>query len=156
MSFYIAFVNDIKTILVTEFVKDWGIGIMRGSYSVNIVSFKMHEDAFITIRNVPYTSLEILAVNGSEKKTYAPARGKRGYVVVTDVTQPLQYDFLITLKDKVKVTNEGEYVVGGNKLKVGLPIILEGKDYRFNGVVSSIQPYEDFKEQTDLDGELDE
>ena len=30
-------------------------------------------------------------------------------------------------------------VVGGNKVKLGLPITLEGKDYKFTGSVSDIQ-----------------
>ena len=47
-------------------------------------------------------------------------------------------------------TNEGEYVVGGNKLKVGLPIVLEGKDYRFNGVISSILSVEETNNSQDL------
>ena len=108
--------------------------------SDNQIPFKISEKAFITIRNVPYTSLNIVNVNYDEKKAIIPtSRSKQGYIVVPDVTLPLQYDFLVTLEDKVKVTDEGEYVVGGNKLKTGLPIVLEGKDYRFNGVISSIK-----------------
>ena len=107
--------------------------------SDNKIPFKISEKAFITIRNVPYTSLNIVNVNYDEKKAIIPTRSKQGYMVVPDVTLPLQFDFLVTLEDTVKVSQEGEYVVGGNKLKIGLPIVLEGKDYRFNGVISSIK-----------------
>ena len=108
--------------------------------SDNHIPFKIGDKAFITIRNVPYTSLNIIDASYDEKKTVIPSsRNKKGYIVVPDVTLPLQFDFLITLEDNVKVTDEGEYVVGGNKLKTGLPIILEGTDYRFNGVISSIR-----------------
>ena len=108
--------------------------------SDNHIPFKIGDKAFITIRNVPYTSLDIIDASYDEKKTIIPStRNKKGYIVVPDVTLPLQFDFLITLEDKVKVTDEGEYVVGGNKLKTGLPIVLEGTDYRFNGVISSIR-----------------
>lgn len=105
--------------------------------------FNIEEKAFITIRNVPYTSLKILDVNFQPKQTVVPtSTKKKGYMVVNDPSQPWQFDFVVTLEDTVKITNEGEYVVGGNKLKVGLPIVLEGKDYRFNGVISSILPIE--------------
>ena len=71
-------------------------------------------------------------------------------MVVTDPAHPWQFDFVVTLEDTVKFTNEGEYVVGGNKLKVGLPIVLEGKDYRFNGVISSILSVEETNNSQDL------
>ena len=117
--------------------------------------FEVGEKAFITIRNVPYTSLNIIAAQGAEKKTVIPStKNRKGYIVVPDVTLPLQYDFLITLEDTVKVTDEGEYVVGGNKLKTGLPIVLEGKDYRFNGVISSIQEIDE--NQTSENNNLDD
>ena len=76
--------------------------------------FQVGEKAFITIRNVPYTSLNIIAAQGDEKKTVIPStKNRKGFIVVPDVTLPLQYDFLITLEDTVKVTDDGEYVVGG-------------------------------------------
>ena len=53
----------------------------------------------------------------------------------------------IRAKNKTfKITNDGEYVVGGNKLKVGLPIILEGTDYRFGGVINSIKSIDEQNE----------
>jgi len=114
--------------------------------SDNHIPFKIGEKAFITIRNVPYTSLNIIDASYDEKKTIIPSnRNKNGYIVVPDVTLPLHFDFLITLEDNVKVTDDGEYAVGGNKLKIGLPIVLEGTDYRFNGVISSIRNLEDYK-----------
>ena len=111
--------------------------------------FVVDEDAFITIRNVPYTSLKILDVTSNSKKVVVSANNKQGYLVVDDASSPMQYDFIVTLKDTVKVTNDGEYVVGGNKLKVGLPIILEGKDYRFNGIISSLKPIEETSQVND-------
>ncbi|MBO5947597.1 DUF4330 domain-containing protein [bacterium] len=113
--------------------------------------FNIDDKAFITIRNVPYTSLKILDVNFQPKQTVIPTtKKKKGYMVVTDPAHPWQFDFVVTLEDTVKLTNEGEYVVGGNKLKVGLPIVLEGKDYRFNGVISSILSVEETNNSQDL------
>lgn len=106
--------------------------------------FKQDEKTFITIRNVPYTSLKILEVNFQPKKVAIPStKYKKGYKIITDPAFPWQFDFVVTLEDTVKITNDGEYVVGGNKLKVGLPIILEGADYRFGGVINSIKPIDE-------------
>ena len=86
------------------------------------------------------TSLKILEVNFQPKKIAIPTtKNKKGYKIITDPALPWQFDFVVTLEDTVKVTHDGEYVVGGNKLKVGLPIILEGTDYRFGGVITSIK-----------------
>lgn len=60
-----------------------------------------------------------------------------GYQVVDDVTSPFNYDFLVTVEDDAKITKDGA-VVGGNKIKIGLPVTLEGVDYRLNGIVSNI------------------
>ena len=59
-------------------------------------------------------------------------------VVVEDVSQADLYDVVVTLEDSAKITKDGA-VVGGNKIKMGLPITLEGKDYRFNGIVSNLK-----------------
>ena len=64
---------------------------------------------------------------------------KKRFDVVDDVTAPYQYDFLVTVLDKAKITKDRDgAVVGGNKIKIGLPITLEGADYKLNGIVSNI------------------
>ena len=59
-------------------------------------------------------------------------------MIVEDVSQANMYDITVTLKDTAKITKDGA-VVGGNKIKMGLPITLEGKDYKFNGTVSDLK-----------------
>ena len=41
------------------------------------------------------------------------------------------------VKDKAQITKDGA-VVGGNKIKMGMPITLEGKTYKFTGSVSDM------------------
>lgn len=100
--------------------------------------FKVGEDSFITIRNVPYTKLKIKKADFDKKKIAIPANNKAKFVAVEDVSQPFQYDFLVTFEDKAKMTDDGA-VIGGNKIKIGLPIILEGADYKFTGIVSEVK-----------------
>ena len=63
---------------------------------------------------------------------------KKVVIVVEDESQPDLYDVVVTLTDTAKITKDGA-VVGGNKVKLGLPITLEGADYKFTGSVSDIK-----------------
>lgn len=98
--------------------------------------FETGDETFITIRNVPYTKLKITNVNYDRKKVILPTVNNN-YQVVDDLSSPFSYDFLVTVEDDAKITKDGA-VVGGNKIKIGLPVTLEGVDYRLNGVVSNI------------------
>ncbi len=98
--------------------------------------FEEGDETFITIRNVPYTKLKIVNVNYDRKKVILHTE-RNNYQVVDDLTSPFSYDFLVTVEDDAKITKDGA-VVGGNKIKIGLPVTLEGVDYRLNGVVSNI------------------
>ena len=98
--------------------------------------FKEGDETFITIRNVPYTKLKIKSVNYERKKVILPSSTSK-YQVVEDVSSPFNYDFLVTIEDSAKITQDGA-VVGGNKIKIGLPVTLEGEDYKLNGIVSNI------------------
>jgi hypothetical protein len=100
--------------------------------------FQVGENSFITIRNVPYTKLKIVDVKFDRRKIAIPANNKDKFILVDDVSSPFQYDFLVTLVDKAKITEDGA-VVGGNKLKIGIPIVLEGKDYKLNGTISNVE-----------------
>ncbi len=110
--------------------------------SAQSVPFNVGEDAFITIRNVPYTKLKIVALDGRPRVTLIPAKNDKGYVIAEDVSTPNLYDFIIRLEDKAKKTPDG-LVLGGNKLKMGLPVVIEGEKYRYSGTVSNIIEIED-------------
>ncbi|MDR1327424.1 MAG: DUF4330 domain-containing protein [Heliobacteriaceae bacterium] len=105
------------------------------TYTGNDVPVKAGEKTFISIRNVPYTDLDIIDVKTERKKIVLPVLNKP--VVVEDASQSNLYDMVITLTDNAKITKDGA-VVGGNKIKIGLPITLEGKDYKFTGTVSDL------------------
>lgn len=101
--------------------------------------FKKGEKTFISIRNVPYTSLEILQADKSTWQTIAPdPKDDSKIIAVTDPTTPYTYNFLVTLRDNATITDDGA-VIGGNKIKIGLPVVLEGFKYRFSGIVSDVR-----------------
>ena len=113
---------------------------MRGvTFSGKEIPIKKGDKTFISIRNVPYSELEILEVKADRRKIVLPTlNSKTVVIVVEDVGQPDLYDVVVTLTDKAKITKDGA-VVGGNKVKMGLPITLEGAEYRFTGSVSDIK-----------------
>ncbi len=103
------------------------------------IPFVVGDESFITIRNVPYTKLQIVDVMYQPKKTVLPVNNpQQPFVVIDDYSQPYQFDFIITLIDDAKITKDGA-VVGGNKIKIGLPIVLEGFNYRIGGTISNVQ-----------------
>ena len=102
------------------------------------IPLKADEKTFISIRNVPYSDLDIINVKAERKKVVLPTMSNKKFLVVEDVSQANMYDITVTLTDTAKITKDGA-VVGGNKIKMGLPITLEGKDYKFNGTVSDLK-----------------
>lgn len=106
---------------------------------------KTDDKTFITIRNVPYTELTVTEVNSQARKTLSPAAKS---VIVDDPSQPALYDAVVTVIDTAKITKDGA-VVGGNKIKMGLPVTIEGKDYRFNGTISDVRVTTDSKVEDD-------
>src|SRR5574344_799980 len=114
--------------------------MMRGvTISNGINPFNIGSETFITIRNVPYTKLKIKNVLSDSKKILLPnPTGKEKFVIANDPAYPLLFDIIVTLEDNADITEDGA-VVGGNKIKMGVPIVLEGFDYKFQGVVSSVR-----------------
>lgn len=104
----------------------------------NEIPLRSQEKTFISIRNVPYSDLDIVDVKADRKKIVLPILNSKKVMVVEDPSQANVYDLVVTLSDVAKITKDGA-VVGGNKIKMGLPITLEGKDYKFNGTVSDLK-----------------
>ena len=137
---------------------------LRGvAVTSNEAIFKKDEETFITIRNVPYTKLKIKDVKYNKRKTIVPSiNPQKPYIVVNDDTAPYQYDYLVKVVDSAKITKDGDAVVGGNKVKIGLPITLEGAKYKLNGVISNIiispepsnAPHEDLDKHTKLNQDV--
>ena len=110
------------------------------------IPIKPDEKTFISIRNVPYSDLDVLNVKAERKKVVLPTVSNKKYLIVEDVSQANMYDITVTLTDTAKITKDGA-VVGGNKIKMGLPITLEGKDYKFTGTVSDLKVIPDTEVQ---------
>ena len=111
-----------------------GVTITQGTFPI-----KSGDNTFITIRNVPYTQLSVLQVSSEPRKVIVTTpKVPEQYILIKDPTQPSVYDAIVTIKDVAKITKDGA-VVGGNKIKMGLPVTLEGETYKFNGIISNIK-----------------
>ena len=113
-----------------------GVTVTSDSFPI-----KNNDKTFITIRNVPYTELKVLNVQSESRKTFAPSSRQ---ALVPDPAQPALYDAIITISDVAKITKDGA-VVGGNKIKMGLPVTLEGEKYKFNGTISDVRVSSDLE-----------
>ncbi len=114
--------------------------LMKGvKLSRNSNILKIGDKSFITIRNVPYTKLEIIDVKKSNVLTSIPdPKNPLQAIAVTDYTNPYAFNFIVTLKDTAIITPDGP-VIGGNKIKTGLSVEMEGYDYKVGGTVSDVK-----------------
>lgn len=100
--------------------------------------FKDEGKAFLTIRNVPYTSLEIVKYECTPWQIAVLHPEDNTAVAIDDPSAPFTQDCMLTLKDKAEITKDAP-VIGGNKIKVGLRVDIEGFKYRLPAVVSDVR-----------------
>lgn len=106
--------------------------------TTNQTPFVVGDEAFITIRNVPYTKLKIVDFDGATRITAIPdSKSPEGFKVVPDLSSPNMFDFVVRLEDTAKKTADG-YVAGGNKIKMGIPVVIEGQTYKYTGTISNV------------------
>lgn len=100
--------------------------------------FKVGEKAAITIRNRPYTKLDIIQSESKPKLLIVPDF-HGSFKTPLDPTRTNTKDYTVTLTDTALKTADG-YVIGGNKIKIGNQIELEGFNYRLTGKVINLYP----------------
>lgn len=103
--------------------------------------FKVDEKSAITIRNRPYTKLSIIKAESKPKLAIIP-NGPGAYKTLTDPTKANVKDYIVTLSDVALKTEDG-YVTGGNKIKIGNQVELEGFNYRLTGKVINVYSLND-------------
>ena len=92
----------------------------------------------IVIRNQPAGRLSLVSVDDLTNPLTAVQPD--GSVVLADAPSslmPRHARFVMEANAEIKPSG---VVIGGTKLKVGVPVELEGRLYRLNGVVSGVKP----------------
>ena len=108
-------------------------------FSANADLFMVSDKSAITIRNRPYTKLKIIKTESNAKQAIIPTLSGSSYKTISDPTKSNVKDYTVTLSDEALTTADG-YVIGGNKIKIGNQIELEGFNYRLSGKVINIYP----------------
>jgi hypothetical protein len=99
--------------------------------------FKVGDETNITVRNQPRGKVAIVSAQLDPVKALVAQAS--GYKIFPDPLSSNMYDIKLVLKDHATITPEG-YVAEGVKMKIGLPIELEGMDYRLSGTITKVEP----------------
>lgn len=90
----------------------------------------------ITIRNQPRGDVKIVAVKkNTTKASFMTPSGQ--LQTLEDPANPFGYDYLVTVRDHATFTNDG-FVTEGIKVKIGLGIEVEGRNYRVSGNIVDV------------------
>ncbi|MGK7953292.1 MAG: DUF4330 domain-containing protein [Xenococcaceae cyanobacterium] len=101
--------------------------------------FNSEKTANIVIRNQPAGKVEIKSTQLLPRTTPVPQPD--GTVKALPDPRPevtMIKDMIITLGGKAQITNNGAVLDNTKKVKIGMPIQLEGKNYDFNGSIIAV------------------
>jgi hypothetical protein len=115
---------------------DIDIRIMFTLRSEDAQLLKAGEMTNITIRNQPRGEVKILDVQKAPVQVMLAVNGKPS--AVTDTTEKNVQSYWVTLRDHATITKEG-YVAEGVKIKVGVPVDLEGFKYFVHGGIVDVR-----------------
>lgn len=92
----------------------------------------------IIIRNQPHGQIEIKSLKLLPRTTLVPQPDGSVRELPDPRANQFNTDMLLTLNGKAQITNNGP-VLGNSKLKIGIPVELEGFNYNFNASVIDIR-----------------
>ena len=114
------------------------IDLMIKANIEDLSMFKAGEKSFVTIRNQPYDKVDITAVKAKRTEIAVPTKDGTAFRITTDPTNPYSSEVILTLRSDGMQTEDG-IIWGGQKLKVGVPIDVEGFKYRLRGSVLDVR-----------------
>ena len=111
--------------------------VVKGAKVMDDKTIVKNDKAFITIRNQPYAEVNVTNVLLTRRKIRFMSKDEKHLIEFPDKDDPYSADMTFTIKDKASMTDDG-IVMGGNKVKIGIPIELENFNYRLTGTVADI------------------
>jgi hypothetical protein len=130
----IAQVNATKPIEVDVIVR--GLSVLDPELVIQ--EFNKTKKANIIIRNQPYGQVDIINAKQLPRNLVVPQPDGSPKVFPDPRTDSYSVDLLMTLGGKAQITKDGP-VLGNNKIKIGVPIELEGFNYDFNATVIALR-----------------
>ena len=128
--------TQVKTIEVDILVR----GLSVADFASLKQEFTTEKTANIVIRNQPAGKVEIKSTQLLPRTTPVPQPD--GTVKALPDPRPevaMIKDFILTVGGKAQITGNGAVLDNTKKVKVGMPIQLEGKNYDFNGRIISVR-----------------
>ncbi len=92
----------------------------------------------VIIRNQPYGSITVKSVQTLTRTTLVPQPDGTVKALPDPRSDLYNSDLYLTLSGEATMTENGP-VLGNNKLKIGIPVELEGKAYNFNASVIDVR-----------------
>jgi hypothetical protein len=92
----------------------------------------------VIIRNQPYGTIDIKSVKVLPRTVIVPQPDGSLKELPDIKSNNFSTDMLLTLQGKAQITPEGP-VLGNSKVKIGMPIELDGFNYNFNSTVIDIR-----------------
>jgi hypothetical protein len=111
---------------------------VRGARVEDMKVFDRYKKAFIIIRNQPYQAVDIVSVKSWRRPQTFYDQVLKQPVKFINLDDPLATDVDIVIRDNAQFTGE-DIVLGGNKVKAGIPVELETLEYKFTGSIISIK-----------------
>ena len=100
--------------------------------------FQAGKKTNVIIRNQPYGQIDIKSVRPLPRTVNVPQPDGSVKALPDPKTDSFNLDMLVTLDGKAQITKNGP-VLGNSKLKIGIPIELEGFNYDFNATVIDVR-----------------
>ncbi|MFB2893151.1 DUF4330 domain-containing protein [Aerosakkonemataceae cyanobacterium BLCC-F50] len=100
--------------------------------------FQTKKKTNIIIRNQPYGQVDVKSVKELPRTVVVPQPDGTVKALPDPRKDTFSSDMIITLAGKAQITKNGP-VLGNSKLKVGIPLELEGFDYNFNSSVIDVR-----------------
>lgn len=100
--------------------------------------FQEEKKTNIIIRNQPHGQVDIKSVRQLPRTVLVPQPDGSVKALPDPRTDTYSTDMTITLGGNAQITENGA-VLGNNKIKIGTPVELEGKNYDFNASVIDIR-----------------
>jgi len=132
--------SSLKKKVQAEGLAQIKIGI-RGARVLDPKVFEKHKKVFIIIRNQPHANLEVLDVKATRRPLIFYDQEKHKPKKLDNFEDNLINDVDITLQGNAQLTTDDppSIVMGGNKVKAGIPVELETLDYKFNGSIIDVK-----------------
>jgi hypothetical protein len=111
---------------------------IRGARVEDMKIFEKYKKVFIIIRNQPYTSLEVVNVRAWRRPINFFDQDTKKTIKLPNEEDPLVTDADIVLRDNAQYTGD-DIVMGGNKVKAGIPVELETLEYKFTGSIIAVK-----------------